>query len=263
VSPGNDVNALAAGAVDALGFVAGFSSRGPSACDGAVYPDLVAPGVGVRTADLTLGGVFPDSYVNVTGTSFATPHVAGAMALLKSAFPSASASQLESALLESATDLGSSGPDPDSGAGLPDLPAAHGWLAALLSDGDGDGYPASTDCDDGDPRIYPGAPEMKHDSIDQDCNGWDLSIELIRAPYSVRLDKLEVQATSDRGGQAGLSVSVRLGSGASFQSPLIWNAKLQYWQRMIDYPKLSHGTEPVSIEVSGVEGSQSFPVLRR
>jgi hypothetical protein len=58
----------------------GFSSRGPSACDGTVYPELVAPGVDINTADLSFGGM--PLYAVVSGTSYAAPHAAGAMALL-------------------------------------------------------------------------------------------------------------------------------------------------------------------------------------
>ena len=130
VSPANGTGSLAVGAVDQFTNVAGFSSRGPSACDGGVYPDLAAPGANVVTTDLTFGGIFPDSYVTVSGTSFAAPHVSGALALLKSAKPAASANELEDALRSSAVDLAALGLDNDSGWGLIDVTAAHQILMA-------------------------------------------------------------------------------------------------------------------------------------
>ncbi|MGZ6201329.1 MAG: S8 family serine peptidase, partial [Thermodesulfobacteriota bacterium] len=121
VSPANIPDSFAVGAVDQSQMIAPFSSRGPSACDGATYPDLVAPGVNIKTSDLTLGGVFPNSYINVSGTSFAAPHVAGAMALLLSAWPNLTVPEMELALGQSAFDLGLCGADNDYGYGLLDV----------------------------------------------------------------------------------------------------------------------------------------------
>jgi bacillopeptidase F len=133
VSPANDPGAFAVGATNEASGVAGMSSRGPSACGDFLYPAVVAPGVNVRTSDLTYGGVFPLSYVSVTGTSFAAPHVSGAMALLRGAFPSASVNALERALEVTAVDLdgSTSGPDNVSGYGLIDVRAAYAHLLAL------------------------------------------------------------------------------------------------------------------------------------
>jgi len=131
ISPANYPESFAVGAVNSALTIADFSARGPSACDGGTYPDLTAPGVNVRTTDLTLGGTIPDSYATVTGTSFAAPLVAGGMALLLSVDPELTVDQLEQALVRSAIDLGIPGSDNDSGHGLIDLAAAHAFLQPL------------------------------------------------------------------------------------------------------------------------------------
>ena len=64
----------------------------------------------------------------VSGTSFAAPHVTGAIALLKSAFPMATVTQIETALLDSATDLGIRGADDQFGYGMLDVAAAYDLL---------------------------------------------------------------------------------------------------------------------------------------
>lgn len=128
-SPANNPEGYAVGAVDAAGTVAPFSSRGPSACDGTPYPELVAPGVAVRSADLSFGGIA--NYVDVSGTSYAAPHLAGVMALLIQARPGATVADLEAALLQSARDLGPAGPDHAYGYGLADAAAALDALAGL------------------------------------------------------------------------------------------------------------------------------------
>lgn len=128
VSPANSPLAFASGATDSDNLIAYFSSRGPSACDADIYPKIAAPGVHIRTADLTFAGLFPDSYAYVDGTSFAAPHIAGAMALLLSSLPDSEAPELKFALKKTAFDLGDEGADNDYGFGLANILNAHNRL---------------------------------------------------------------------------------------------------------------------------------------
>lgn len=95
-SPGNNPGVLSVGAVDRDFEIARQTSRGPGACDGGVFPRLLAPGVAVRTTDLSHGG--QASYTTVSGSSLAAPHVSGVLALLAGAVPSASVAELQAAL---------------------------------------------------------------------------------------------------------------------------------------------------------------------
>jgi subtilisin family serine protease len=122
-SPANNPEAFAVGGTDASDVIDPASSRGPSACGQPVYPQLVAPGVGVRTTDLY------GSYAYETGTSIAAPHVSGALALLLDAFPALSADRQAAALESGALDLGAMGPDDSYGYGRLDVLAAYDSVA--------------------------------------------------------------------------------------------------------------------------------------
>jgi subtilisin family serine protease len=122
LSPANNPQAFAVGAVDNADTIDPSSSRGPSACGGALAPQLVAPGVGVHTTDL-YGG-----YIDASGTSLAAPHVAGGLALLLSAFPDLTADRQAAGLENGTVDLGAAGPDNDYGYGRLDVLAAEQWL---------------------------------------------------------------------------------------------------------------------------------------
>lgn len=119
-SPGNLPEAFSVGAVDNNDAVYFGSSRGPSSCGGdAQFPDIVAPGVGIKAADH-----FPGTYWNLTGTSLAAPHVAGALALLFEQRGDLLVEQQEDLLLQGVVDLGTAGPDTTYGAGRLDIAAS-------------------------------------------------------------------------------------------------------------------------------------------
>ncbi len=129
IPPGNMSGILAVGAVDITKDIAFFSARGPSSCSpGENFPSLTAPGVMVLTADLTLSGTNANPYAYASGTSFAAPQVAGALALLRQAFPAKTMTELEVAVQQMAVDLGPQGDDDDYGSGLLDVTAAYNLL---------------------------------------------------------------------------------------------------------------------------------------
>ncbi|MFG2926659.1 S8 family serine peptidase [Streptomyces sp. NPDC048305] len=92
-SPAIADSALAVGAVNEKDLLAPFSSRGPRPSDNAVKPDITAPGMSIVAAKM--GG----GHVSKSGTSMATPHVAGSAALIAQAHPEWSGEQIKTALM--------------------------------------------------------------------------------------------------------------------------------------------------------------------
>ena len=103
-------HAIAVGALDSANALAYFSNRGPAL-------DLTAPGVSILST-------VPGGYQRMSGTSMASPVVAGCASLVLAAHPAYTSSQVESALKSGATDLGSPGFDTDFGYGKVNADAA-------------------------------------------------------------------------------------------------------------------------------------------
>jgi len=86
--------------VSAAGRIADFSSRGPNGgAPDIIKPDLSAPGVNILAAESGANG---ELFQSISGTSMASPHVAGSFALIKQAHPDWSPAQARSALMTTA-----------------------------------------------------------------------------------------------------------------------------------------------------------------
>ena len=127
-SPGNSPHAITVGALNTWGTVgrsddtvAKFSSRGPTAYDLVVKPDIAAPGVKVLSLEadgaflptmypsIHVAGSGNNGYMYLSGTSLAAPMVSGGVALLLQGSPNLSPAQVKFALQNGATAM------PDAG----------------------------------------------------------------------------------------------------------------------------------------------------
>src|SRR5690606_28819209 len=130
--PGIYDAAFTVGATDLSDTIASFSSRGPVTVDGSgrLKPDVTAPGVGVRSA------VPPSGYGYKSGTSMATPHVAGLVALLLQAQPDlrGNVEAIETVIRQSAVPLTSDqGCGGDGPADVPNNVYGYGRIDALAA----------------------------------------------------------------------------------------------------------------------------------
>ena len=126
----NLVNTFCVGSINANNDdyqISSFSCRGPTQCPGegslSIYPEVVAPGQNIRSAWGQNG------FNTISGTSMASPHVSGAVLLLKEAFPFLTGQEILLALYNTANDLGDFGEDNTYGMGIIDAYAAFNYLA--------------------------------------------------------------------------------------------------------------------------------------
>lgn len=127
-SPGDCPNSLGIGAVYSNNTIASFSCRGPARWDGNLYakPDISGPGVNIySTFPLSQG-----SYGTLTGTSMATPHLSGVIAMLLQANPNLTATQIKTILMNTAT----LPPNHETTTNIYGAGIVNAWDAMILSD---------------------------------------------------------------------------------------------------------------------------------
>ena len=194
------------------GVITSFSSAGPTDFGHFLKPDISAPGLDVlsSTPPLTTGSTFSV----FAGTSMATPHVAGAAALLLQQHPGWSSSQVKSALMSTAgpawgdTARTQEAPVLLEGAGLTDVAAAN------------------------DPKIFTDPQSLSFQRIDvstgaqrrsqlvtlSDAGGgfgtWNASVAPQAQTAGVTIE-IPGQATVAPGGDVALPVVVRVAAGAA------------------------------------------------
>ena len=177
-SPGDVESAITVGAMADVGvggfFMADFSSRGRTD-DGRIKPDIVAPGVRITSSwpasETCPGTAQPNSRCQISGTSMATPFVAGVALLMRDLDPTLTPGEVKSRLKSTAVDWGrgadnltpgGSGFDIDYGAGrldahaalaglganvgaAPAVPVYRRWASELTGTGDEDVYTLRAD----------------------------------------------------------------------------------------------------------------------
>lgn len=131
-APGAADAALTVGAVDASDTVADFSSRGPRFRDDALKPEVTAPGVDILAARSQYATFGSGPYATLSGTSMATPHVAGVAALVAARHPDWSGATIKNALVSTAEPTPAN-PADAGGNGRVDAVAATG--SALVATG--------------------------------------------------------------------------------------------------------------------------------
>jgi subtilisin family serine protease len=225
-SPGSAHSALTVGAVDKSDDLAWFSSKGPQNGVSGLKPDLTAPGVGILAARSQFSNG-SGSYMTMDGTSMATPHVAGAAAILSQRHPDWTGVQLKEALMSTTKKLDHIRPF-EGGTGRLDVAAAtFGTVTATGSldfgfydwphEGDGIVEKTITYKNDGDQAVT-----LDLSTAITDSNGADVPSGL----FTLSTNKVSIEAKSSA--EVKVTLDPELGTlGARYQGQISANVNGQ------------------------------------
>ncbi|MEM7048564.1 MAG: S8 family serine peptidase [Acidobacteriota bacterium] len=161
--------------------MASSSSAGPNPAFDGLKPDLAAPGVEIFAPRHTTSPLTAPEFGTMSGTSMASPHVAGAAALLRGLHPTWTPDEIRSALMTTANPSLADGPGDadahDAGAGRLDLSRAA--LAGLVLDETAAKYLAANPDQGGDPRSL-NLPSLENSDCDGRCS-WQRSVRSTRS----------------------------------------------------------------------------------
>jgi subtilisin family serine protease len=224
-SPGTARTALTVGATDDADLLATFSSRGPTLATALLKPEITAPGVDICAARLP--GSWPDrlcldgQHVSLSGTSMATPHVAGAAALLRGLYPSLSPAEAKAILQEAAVPLGLDATS--GGAGRLDVRAAVDVRTALVP------APVNLGVDDGTEAIWTRTVTVTVHNLDAAPKSYTLTFDDTGLPAGVSASIVPDVISVPADASADVSVQVSVDNAqvpASNTPPYLYTGRL-------------------------------------
>jgi serine protease AprX len=229
-SPGAARGAITVGAAgdpDAGVYLASWSSRGPTA-DGRAKPDVVAPGISITAARANS----TNGSVTYSGTSMASPFVAGLVALMLQRSPGLSPAAVSADLAQTARDFGPAGPDTEYGHGLLD-----GYAALRPAAGTGSNNPPFPADAMGNGAITTAMRSATH-AIEVAGTLYPIAVTLVIANWSRFNTDLDVELYDPNGRRVAVSDST------TRQETLLWRPQQAgtYTLRVFGYRAQDSGT---------------------